>query len=229
MRSRVPQPGRAVIEAVFWDIDGTLIDSEDLHYEVIADWCRQQGYSLNKKDNEILLGKSMREKWQHLSAVHGFSADLEQFCRECADMYCRALQPGMERAETVAIFRQLAKCAVPLACVSNGDLQVVEANLAFLGLSDTVQFNISGEDVLEGKPSPEPYLLAAKRFGLDPAKCLAVEDSSVGVQSAVAAGMTVVAWPVAGTPRQDGYQAAQFLLDSEVGFPWELFGSSAAG
>lgn len=225
MSSTVSPAGNPSIEAAFWDIDGTLIDSEELHYEVIADWCRLRGYILNKEDNKVLLGKSMSEKWQHLSANYGFNADLVEFCQECADMYCQALQIGMERVEPVAVFRQLAERGIPLACVSNGDLQVVEANLALLGLRELVQFNISGQDVENGKPSPEPYLLAAKRLGVDPAKCLAVEDSTVGVQAAAAAGMTVVAWPLAGIPA-GGYQAAQYFLRSEADFPWKLLVSS---
>lgn len=221
MSGTVSPDGGGPIEAVFWDIDGTLIDSEELHYEVIADWCRLRGYILNKKDNDVLLGKSMAEKWLHLSAVHAFNSNLAQFCQECADMYCRALRNDMVRTEPVAVFRQLAERGVPLACVSNGDMQVVEANLELLDLRHMVRFNISGQDVATGKPSPEPYLLAAKRLGIDPGKCLAVEDSTVGVRAAAAAGMTVVAWPVAGIPRE-GYQDAQYFLRSGDDFPWKL-------
>lgn len=223
MGSTVSTVGKGLIKAVLWDIDGTLIESEDLHYEVIANWCRSRGYILNKEDNNALLGKSMSEKWHHLSAIYDFDADLGQFCQECADMYCQALRTGMERTESVAVFRQMARRGIPLACVSNGDMQVVEANLLLLGLSEMVLFNISGQDVKNGKPSAEPYLLAAKRLGVDPAKCLAVEDSTVGVCAAAAAGMTVVAWPVEGTSRE-GYQLAHYFLNSGADFPWELLG-----
>ena len=221
MGSIVASPERAVIEAVFWDIDGTLIDSEELHYEVIADWCRLRGYTLNKQDNELLLGKSMAEKWQHLAKVHEFNSNLESFCQECADIYCEALQEGMARSESIAVFNKIAELGIPQACVSNGDMQVVEANLALLGLREMVRFSISGQDVVNGKPDPEPYLVAAEKLGVSPARCLVVEDSIVGVSAAVKAGMTAVAWPEAGTSRT-GYEAAQYFLCSRDEFPWKL-------
>lgn len=220
-----PSAGKTAVEAVFWDIDGTLIDSEGLHYEVIAEWCRRRGYLLSRKDNEVLLGKSMLEKWQYLAGVHSFHADLELFCRECAAMYCGALNEGMGRGEPLAVFRKIDQFGVPQACVSNGDMQVVEANLALLGLRRLVRLCISGEDVKNGKPSPEPYLLAAKRLGVNAEKCLVVEDSIVGVQAALAAGMTVVAWPEAAASRKE-YPAVHYFVNSGEEFPWELFGVS---
>ncbi len=210
------------IKAVFWDIDGTLIDSEELHYQVIADWCKGRGYILNKEDNAVLLGKSMAEKWQHLSSIHDFKADAEMFSRECAQMYCDALTTELQRAEPVDIFYQISRKNIPQACVSNGDHVVVVANLKTLNLSQLVKFTISGEDVSNGKPDPEPYLLAADKLGIEPHQCLVVEDSTVGVTSASAAGMIVVAWPEPGTSRE-GYESADYFATSAADFPWKLF------
>ncbi|SHO46375.1 HAD family hydrolase [Desulfopila aestuarii] len=212
------------IEAVLWDIDGTLIDSEDLHYDVIADWCKARGYVLEKEDNAVLLGKSMAEKWQYLKTVHDFRVDGEMFSRECAAMYCAALRPELARTESVAVFRKIADMNIPLACVSNGDAAVVEANLEILGLADLIRFSISGEDISSGKPDPEPYLLAAKKMGVSPGNCIAVEDSLVGVTSASAAGMTVIAWPEPGTSVA-GYEAASYFIREEMEFPWHLITS----
>lgn len=217
---RTVQP--PTLRAVFWDIDGTLIDSEELHYHVIADWCRVRGYLLTIEDNAMLLGKSMIEKWHHLASVHDFNADSTVFSTECANMYCRALHSEMQRNETVAVFRKLAAMNIPQACVSNGDLAVVKANLKILDLQDLVQFSISGEDVKNGKPDPEPYLLAAEMLGVEPGNCLVVEDSRVGVRSAAAAGMRVVAWPEAGTSRE-GYEQAEYIVTDSTQFPWEFF------
>lgn len=210
------------IKAVFWDIDGTLIDSEELHYQVIADWCQDRGYTLSIDDNAELLGKSMAEKWQHLSSVHDFKADAALFSTECAQMYCDALNPEMKRDEPVKVFTEIASRQIPQACVSNGDLAVVAANLITLQLTEFVKFSISGEDVKNGKPDPEPYSLAAEKLGLSPDQCLVVEDSTVGVKSASAAGMTVVAWPETGTT-QKGYEQADYFIDSLKNFPWQLF------
>lgn len=209
------------IQAVFWDIDGTLIDSEELHYQVIAEWCHNHGYHLKKIDNSVLLGKSMTEKWDYLKTVHDFEADDLIFSRECAEMYCAALKPELARMEAVQVFKQMAAMGIPLACVSNGDAPVVQANLETLKLSQLVQFTISGEDISVGKPDPEPYLLAAKRMNISPQNCMAIEDSLVGVASAAAAGMTVIAWPEPGTPIA-GYENAHHFIENEHQFPFHL-------
>lgn len=209
------------VKAVFWDIDGTLIDSEELHYQVIADWCEDHGTSLKKADNDSLLGKSMSEKWEILVHTYSFASDEATFKKECAERYCKAVKKDLERVDIAAIFRAIAKTSVPQACVSNGDMVVVEANLGVLQLSEMVAFCISGDDVKNGKPAPDPYLMAAEKLGLKPAECLVIEDSIVGVAAAVAAGMRVVAWPEKHTPR-DNYMEADYFVTCAEEFPKQL-------
>ena len=209
------------IKAVFWDIDGTLIDSEELHYQVIADWCADYGYILKSADNDALLGKSMAEKWYILKERYDFQSDEVRFRQECANRYCMAVHKELQREEPTAIFRAISKTPVRQACVSNGDMVVVEANLKVLGLSELVAFSISGDDVKNGKPDPEPYLAAAARLGVEPAECLVVEDSVVGVAAGIAAGMTVVAWPEENTPREN-YSSPDYFVTCAAEFPSEL-------
>lgn len=211
----------STIKAVFWDIDGTLIDSEELHYQVIADWCADLGFPLKKEDNDSLLGKSMVEKWEILSKKYPIDSDEVTFKKECAKRYCGAVKKELQRDEAVAIFRAIAKTSIPQACVSNGDMVVVEANLQVLELTEMVTFCISGDDVKNGKPDPESYLMAAEKLGVKPAACLVVEDSTVGVAAAVAAGMRVVAWPEENTP-QDNYAEADFFVTCTKEFPHNL-------
>ncbi len=224
MTEPVTKHSGKTIQAVFWDIDGTLIDSEELHYQVIADWCRDRGYILNKEDNNVLLGKSMVEKWQYLSSVHDFKADAAIFSTECAERYCTALAPTLKRKEPNIVFHKIAALAIAQACVSNGDRAVVRANLKILALENLVRFSISGEDVTHGKPDPEPYILAAAKLNIKPEDSVAIEDSTVGVQSALAAGMTVIAWPEEGSSRA-GYEKADYFIASPADFPWQLFNS----
>lgn len=209
------------IKAVFWDIDGTLIDSEELHYQVIVDWCREQGYTLRKEDNDALLGKSNVEKYQILSTIFAFDSDLLAFKKAIARRYCDSVSQDLQRQGPVAVFHEIAKAGVPQACVSNGDMVVVRANLDILGLSDLVSFCLSGDDVQNGKPDPEPYLLAAAKQGVAPSNCLVVEDSLVGVASGIAAGMIVVAWPEEGT-RVESYRNADYFVTDRKEFPRHL-------
>lgn len=211
----------ATVKAVFWDIDGTLIDSEELHYQVIADWCQDYGFPLKKEDNDALLGKSMVEKWEILSLKYPIQSDEIHFKKECAERYCAAVQRDLEREELTTIFRAVAKSSVPQACVSNGDMVVVEANLQVLGLAGLVSFSISGDDVTNGKPDPEPYLAAAEKLGLAPSECLVIEDSTVGVAAGAAAGMQVVAWPEENSPKEK-YSKADYFVTCTAEFPSHL-------
>lgn len=221
------EAGRGV-QAVLWDIDGTLIDTEPLHYQVIAEWCGERGFVLGWAENEKLLGKSMREKWDILNTLHDFNEEGGLFFRQCGEKYRSALRPHMQRKEPVEVFRRIASMGIAQACVSNGDSQVVKANLRVLGLEDLVAFCITGEQIERGKPDPEPYLKAAEKMGLQPHQCLAVEDSTVGLEAAVRAKMHTVAWPLPGYVAED-YGKAEHLIVSSADFPWEILDVSPLG
>jgi beta-phosphoglucomutase-like phosphatase (HAD superfamily) len=219
MKSRCESDRR--IKAVFWDIDGTLIDTEPLHYAVIRDWCLRRNYTLTEEDNGLLLGKSMAEKWEILrNRVPGGDTE-ESFRRECARDYVRRVGTDLERSDAVAVVRRLYQLGVPQATVSNGDREVVLGNLRALGLEKVFRFCISAEDIRNGKPDPEPYLVACTRMGVTPQEGVVVEDSLVGVAAGVAAGMTVVAWPKTG--EKGAFGGAYRVLEDVSGFPWELF------
>lgn len=206
-------------KAVFWDIDGTLITTEGLHFEVIRDWCEAHGHILTPAANAELLGKTMPEKWAILRPRLDMLSTEEVFREECARMYMDRLRPDMMRGGSVHAVRRLHELGVPQAAVSNGEAPVIEANLRVLGLWELMRFTVCGNDVALGKPAPDPYLEAARRIGFAPGQCMAVEDSPVGVASAARAGMFVVAWP----EEELALVEADLVVLDERSFPWELF------
>ncbi|MGL1864130.1 MAG: HAD family phosphatase [Pseudodesulfovibrio sp.] len=208
----------AKAHAVFWDMDGTLIDTEDLHYEVIRDWCAGHGYALTDEGNEALIAKTMQEKWQILKPLLGGAGSEALFRKECEDWYIERLtdDKGLERA--LVIVRALAEKGVFQACVSNGEDAVVRANVEILGLTEMFSFLVTGKDCEHGKPAPDPYLLAASKAGFEPTECIAVEDSSVGMAAARAAGCIVCGWPLDPEATAD----VDYLLKTGEEFPYDL-------
>ena len=208
--------------AVFWDMDGTLIDTEELHYIVIRDWCAEHGLRLTPEDNVRLMGKTMPEKWRILAPLLNRGATEADFRSICEARYIKRLTPdlGMERA--LRIVRRLALYEVPQACVSNGEKAVLRANVAILGLTNTFAFLVSGEDIRNGKPDPEPYRLSAQLANLPPEECLVVEDSLVGVRSARAAGCIVCGWPHALEALDPDYDVDHLLVTGDE-FPFDFF------
>ena len=96
--------------------------------------------------------------------------------------------------------RELAARGVAQACVSNSGRRIVDANISALGIGKIIAFSMSLDDVSAGKPDPEPYREAARRFGLKPPAVVAVEDSGAGARSARAAGLYVVGYSPSGEP-----------------------------
>ena len=109
----------------------------------------------------------------------------------------RSSSPFPARSRRCARF---ARAGVAQACVSNSGRTIVDANIKALGIGKIIAFSISLDDVSAGKPDPEPYREAARRFGAEPQATVAVEDSGAGARSARAAGLYVVGYSPSGEP-----------------------------
>jgi beta-phosphoglucomutase-like phosphatase (HAD superfamily) len=185
---------RGTIQAVLWDIDGTLLDSEPHHFRSIVAVCARHGHAVGQGDFERLLGNSMPAVHAMLDAVQPMPIDLAAFAEGCTRHYVENVGSVEARPGALERVDWLAARGVAQACVSNSGRPVVEANMGRMA-RPCLSFGISRDDVEHGKPHPEPYLKAAERLGLEPARCLVVEDSPVGARAAKAAGMVTVAWP----------------------------------
>lgn len=183
-----------MIRAVLWDIDGTLLDSESHHFAAMAAVCARHGHVLSQADYDRLLGRSMPEVYALLDAVEPMPFDVAGFARACTRRYVETVASVQPRPGALERVDWLAARGVPQACVSNSGRVVVDANMGRMARA-SLAFAISRDDVVHGKPHPEPYLAAAARLGLSPSTCLVVEDSPVGARSARAAGMRTFAWP----------------------------------
>lgn len=191
------------MRAVAWDIDGTLIDSEPLHHRALLAASLALGTDLSDLPDQAFRGIHMHEVWNLLRPRLREDLTREEWLRAIDEHYAENLDALVPIADAVATVRTLDAMGVPQACVSNSGRAVVDANLAALGIADIIRFSISFDDVTEGKPSPQPYLLACERLGLPPSEVVAVEDSRSGALSARRAGLVVVGYIPQGAPLED--------------------------
>jgi HAD superfamily hydrolase (TIGR01509 family) len=184
----------SLFRAVAWDIDGTLIDSEGLHQRSLIETGAEFGVDLSDLPDEAFRGVHMRDVWAALKPRFPVSVDRKTWIAAIQRFYIArapSLSPIPGALEAV---RALAAKGVAQACVSNSGRAIVDANLEALQIRPAISFSISLEDVSAGKPDPEPYRAAARRFALPAAAVIAVEDSGAGVRSARAAGLYVIGY-----------------------------------
>ncbi len=185
---------RPPLQAILWDIDGTLLDSEPWHQRATIAVCRTHGHEISDEQYASTLGIAFPEFYARLQAVRPMEASFESWAASITDHYIERIAHVTPRDGAFALVEAFAARGLRQACVSNAGRRVVEANLRAMGLPH-FEFGVSRDDVVNGKPDPEPYLLAAKRLGVPPAACAAIEDSPTGARAAKAAGMLTVAWP----------------------------------
>jgi HAD superfamily hydrolase (TIGR01509 family) len=183
------------ITAVVLDMDGVLIDSEQLWDEVREQLARERGGRWHERAQADMMGMSSTEWSRYMHDVIGLAEPPEEInaevVRRLLARYRESL-PLMPGA--VAAVERLA-ARWPLGLASSSNREVIDAVLELAGIAHLFRATVSSEEVEHGKPAPDVYLEAARRLGVDPTSCAAVEDSANGIRSARAAGMRVIAIP----------------------------------
>ncbi len=219
MKSSINQV--ANIKAVLWDIDGTLLDSEPLHFQSLQQVCRQYGYEIRVADERALVGKNLEEIWRHLNSQSNMPVSESSWRSQVIENYTQQISADRERPGVCGFIAKLAQHGIRQACVSSGEAPIVAANIAALGVHGYMECIISCDDVDRVKPDPEPYQLAASKLNLAIRHCLVVEDSCTGIMSAKTAGMLTVAWPHSLSDHSECRQADYIMSDLSQ-FPWHL-------
>ncbi|TDC35940.1 HAD family phosphatase [Micromonospora sp. 15K316] len=204
-----------MVDAVIFDLDGVIVDSEPVWEEVRRAYVATHGGTWQPDSQRRLMGMSTAEWAGYLSGELGVTRTAEQVATEVVDEMTRRYAervPLIDDADEVV--RRIA-ARWPLGLASSSPTRLIAATLAATGLTDSFRTTLSTEETERGKPAPDVYLAVARRLGVDPARCVAVEDSSNGVRSAAAAGMRVVAVPHGSYPLDpDAAQLAAVTLRS---------------
>ncbi len=194
------------IEAVLWDLDGTLVDSEPIHGRAFRKAVRDLGLVLPDTFGPSLIGQS-DDAVHALLCECGLSCDLMSWRRAKWRHYALMSGDLALRSGVQPVIDELIDLGMAMAVVSNSTREEVDLNLSSTGLCALVRFSLSRTDVAQPKPSPEGYLKAADRLGVAPSRCLVIEDSPVGARAGVAAGAKTIFHPqrpVVRTRRPDG-------------------------
>ena len=180
---------------VVFDLDGVLVESEHLWEENWGGYAATRGCAWLASDTAACQGMSVPE-WSGYMAGRIGQGTAAEIAEAVIDGMIGALHGGrVEQLPGAAAMVEAAAARVPIAVASSAPRRLIEAVLETTGLRRHFSAFVSSEEVPRGKPSPDVYLEAARRIGLDPAGCIGVEDSSNGIRAAAAAGMTVVALP----------------------------------
>lgn len=192
------------IDAVFFDQDGVLIDSEAAWDAARQAIVAENGGRWKPEATRAMMGMSAPEWSRYVRDELGVALGPEEISARVVER----LLAGYERElpllpGAVAAVKRIA-ARWPVALASSANREVIDAVLAGSGLAGTFGATVAGEEVPNGKPAPDIYLEAARRLGVDPEGSAAVEDSTNGLRAAAAAGMLVVALPNRDFPPEPG-------------------------
>jgi HAD superfamily hydrolase (TIGR01509 family) len=187
-------------EAVVFDLDGVLIQSEEVWDEVREGYTRERGGRYDAEIQRAMMGMSSTEWSRFLHETAGISDAPEEINHAVVQLMLAAYREHLPLVDGAVEAVQRLAAAFPLAVASSSNRPLIDAVLDAAGLEAYFAATVSSEEVAHGKPAPDVYLEAARRLGAEATRCAAVEDSHGGIRSAKAAGMRVIAIPNATYP-----------------------------
>lgn len=215
-----------MIQAFFFDLDGTLVDTEILWVEAVASLANEHGYDLSYEQSlEMVYGVSWPEIYDRFQKLYSsLPWNLDEMGALLAPHFLKLRNNRDVRIQSsIALLRQLAENH-PVAIVSGSYRVDMEAAIEIMKIGDVVSFYLGHEDYHPGKPHPACYLRAAELAAVAPEHCVVFEDSNAGICAAKDAGMYGVALSRPGRPTQD-YSRANLILDDLSKFSPKLLTS----
>lgn len=183
-------------KAIIFDMDGLLVDSEVVWNDVETEMVADRGYQYTAAEREHLIGLRLDEFSEKLLAIFKINESPKDFERELIERMLLRIpttvkpQPGAHE-----LLAYIGQENIPTAIASSSPISIIDAVVESQGWQPIFDLRVSADTVGKGKPAPDVYLKAAELLGINPADCLALEDSPNGARAAVEAGMTCYAVP----------------------------------
>jgi HAD superfamily hydrolase (TIGR01509 family) len=202
------------LSAVVFDLDGLIVNSEDVYELVDMEVLRRRGQAFAPALREQMMGRPAAESVRIMIEHHALIESVDELDAERTLLFDQMIA---ETAETMPGFLPLLNAldaaGLPAAIATSGTRSYAAKVLARLGITQRFRFVLTAEDIVHGKPAPDVYQLAARKLDLSPPQTMVLEDSGNGCQAGVAAGAFTVAVPNRHTCNHD-FRGAQFVADT---------------
>lgn len=203
-------------EAVIFDMDGVLVNSEPFYVEVEQANFKKLGLAITEDEHKTYQGTATDRMWEIIKKKHGIKQTIDELVKMTNSVvtpYFASLEiiecmPGVDR-----LIKRLRSEKIPLALASSSYPDVIELILQKTGLKDYFDVVVDSQMAGASKPEPDIFLLAARKLGVSPEKCIVVEDSTNGIKAAKSAGMYCIAYAGPGSELQDQSKADVIVTD----------------
>jgi beta-phosphoglucomutase family hydrolase len=199
-----------MIEAIIFDMDGVLVDSEPIHTEIEKRQFKMNGISISDEEHRRFMGTTSENMWRKIARRYQLKRPVEQLIAQNRTESIRyfteiseiPVMPGL-----VDFLERLKAKNYPMAVASSSVPEIIVLILQKTDLRKYFQAVVSGQEAGKSKPEPDVFLLAAQKLGVAPENCLVVEDSENGIRAARAAGMSCVAYQSPGVDPKNQKEA----------------------
>lgn len=204
------------IEAVIFDMDGVIIDSEPLYFKIQNKLFNEIGFSVSKSEYDTFIGSGMQLMWEKLSSKHNLPYTINQLISMNNKLIYKTFSelPLLAATEGFRPFlTSLKKLQIKTAVASSTSKRTINVILSRLNVIQEFDTIVSSEEVQLGKPEPDIFLEAARRINIKPENCIVIEDSTLGVLAAEKAGMICVGFTNNNSGNQD-LSSADIVVNS---------------
>lgn len=202
-----------MLKAFIFDMDGVIIDSEPIHFDVDVQTMKHFGKAITKEELEKFVGMTNPEMWKVIKEDYQLQQTVAEIIEHQLSSKITLLQGiQIEPIEGIRdLLTSLKNNQIPIGIASSSPRIFIEEVLKKFDLSSYFDCVVSGEEVNQGKPAPDVYMEAASLLGVDPKDCVVVEDAKHGVAAAKAAGMTCFGYVNENSGHQD-LSKADFII-----------------
>jgi len=202
------------IEAVAFDLDGLLVNTEELYQHVGTELLRRRGHSFETDLLDAMMGRPQKVSLAIMIEWHGLADTIETLATETGEIFVSLLDTQLRTMPgAMDLLDLLDARGIARGVATSSGPDFAHDVLGRMGIRDRFAFVLTSADVTHGKPHPEIYQTAAQRLAVDPGAMLVLEDSQAGCKAAVAAGAVAVAVP-GGHSRRHDFRGARFVAET---------------